>query len=192
MPDSLKTAVRAGVATLALAAVAPVSASAADCPYANAEPDEVSVGQYSDGLLCAINAKRREWQRNELRLQRNLARAAGSHAADMATEGYFSHTSRDGDSLGDRLDQANFIPRSDRWRAGENLAAGEASLGTPAAIVTGWMNSRDHRINLLDPGYTMIGLGVARGWPAPGDQNDNAMTIDIDLGWRVVSRRSSR
>jgi uncharacterized protein YkwD len=102
----------------------------------------------------------------------------------MADKNYFSHVSADGDRLTDRLDQANFIPRSDRWRAGENLAAGRGHAGSPEEIVSGWMQSRDHRINLLDPGFTMVGIAVARGWPEPGYSDDDALTIAMDLGWR--------
>ena len=164
----------------------------AACPFAEAEPDAVSVSDYATGLLCAINETRREWGRPELRAQRNLTQAAGSHAADMVRRGYAGHTAPDGEGLGDRLDRFNFIPRSDRWDAGENLAAGQAQAGTPAAIVGGWMASREHRLNLLDPGFTLIGIGVARGWPAPGDARNNAMTVDVDLGWRALRRAPPR
>jgi hypothetical protein len=50
-------------------------------------------------------------------------------------------------------------------KSGENLAR---FRGTPEATlaqdaVTGWMNSPGHRANLLDGGFTHIGIGVARG-----------------------------
>ena len=144
---------------------------------------------YSASLLCIVNETRQEWGRPELAPQRNLRRAASSHAGDMAAEDYFSHTARDGDTLSDRLDQANFIPTSGRWRAGENLAAGEGPMGSPSAIVSGWMNSRDHRRNLLDSGYTLAGIGVARGWPGSGADENSSVTIDLDLGWRTSLRR---
>jgi uncharacterized protein YkwD len=186
--NSMRTLRTAFAPVLAALALAP-AASASNCSQADANPDEISVNDYSATLLCVVNEERRDWGRPGLVPQRNLARAAGSHASDMATQRYFSHTARDGDTLADRLDQANFIPSSDRWRAGENLAAGEGPMGSPAAIVSGWMNSREHRRNLLDPGYTMAGIGVARGWPAPGSDQNQAVTIDLDLGWRALSRR---
>jgi uncharacterized protein YkwD len=147
------------------------------------------VSEYETGLMCEINDERHAWGRNALRPQRNLDRAAGSHASDMVANGYFGHTAPDGDTLADRLDQANFIPSSDRWRAGENLAAGDGPMGSPAAIVSAWMNSREHRRNLLDPGYTMAGIGVTRGWPGPNGDNQDSVTIDLDLGWRALSHR---
>jgi uncharacterized protein YkwD len=179
------------IAVLAIggASLAGAPAAAADCPNANAHPDDISVSDYSASLACLVNEQRQDWGRAPLVPQRNLARAAAWHASDMIRGDYFAHTEPDGTTLADRLDKANFIPSSDRWRAGENLAAGEAAEGTPAAIVSGWMNSREHRINLLDPSYTMVGIGIARGWPsASGVQNDS-MTIDMDLGWRAPTRR---
>jgi uncharacterized protein YkwD len=102
----------------------------------------------------------------------------------MVEKDYFSHTAADGDTLSDRLDQANFIPSSDRWRAGENLAAGRGAMGSAEEIVDGWMNSREHRINLLDPGFSLVGIGVSRGWPGNGVSDTDAFTITMDLGWR--------
>jgi uncharacterized protein YkwD len=154
------------------------------CPGADKRPDEISVTDYQLSLLCVVNETRREWNRPTLSTQRNLRRAADWQSADMVEKNYFSHTAADGDTLADRLDQANFIPSSDRWRAGENLAAGRGPAGSAEEIVSGWMNSRGHRINLLDPGFSMVGIGVSRGWPGPGTSDNDALTITMDLGWR--------
>ena len=40
--------------------------------------------------------------------------------------------------------------------SGENIANG---FSTPEAVVEGWMNSPGHRSNILNPNYTMIGVG---------------------------------
>jgi uncharacterized protein YkwD len=161
---------------------------ASDCPAANATPDEVSVSTYAASLMCVVNQTRLEWGRDGLWAQRNLIRAGGWQADDMVQGRYFSHTAPDGDTLADRLDRAHFIPRSDRWRAGENLAAGHGEGGTPAAIVSGWMQSREHRINLLDPGFTMAGIGITRGWPGSTAPQDDSMTIAMEYGWRAPRR----
>jgi uncharacterized protein YkwD len=159
-------------------------AADSNCPGANTRPDEISVTDYASSLVCVVNETRNEWGRADLSPQRNLRRAAEWHADDMAAQDYFSHTSADGDTFADRLDRANFIPRSDRWAAGENLAAGHGTAGSAAEIVSGWMNSRDHRINLLDPDFRLVGIGVARGWPGSGFGDQDSFTIAMDLGWR--------
>jgi uncharacterized protein YkwD len=173
-----------------LAAAAPAAAD--DCANANAEPDDVSLAAYAAALVCEVNEQRQAFGRPALSPQRNLDAAAGWHSQDMVGKGYFGHSEPDGDTLLDRLERAHYIPvRSDRWAAGENLAAGNASEGTPASIAEGWMNSSEHRYNLLDPDFTGVGIGVARGWPAPGDDRPNAITITMDLGWRVLNPRRS-
>ena len=40
--------------------------------------------------------------------------------------------------------------------AGENIAMG---YPTPGAVVDGWMNSEGHRANILNPSFTVIGVG---------------------------------
>lgn len=167
-----------------LAVAAQGDAAASGCPDAGATPDQVSVGEYAGSLLCVVNETRRDWGRPPLSPQRNLERAAGWQADDMAERDYFGHTSSDGDTLADRLEQANFIPSSDRWDAGENLAAGHGEAGTPAAIVSGWMQSRAHRVNLLDPGFTMVGIAASRGWPGTEQTDQNSLTVAMELGWR--------
>ena len=45
--------------------------------------------------------------------------------------------------------------------AAENIAQGYT---TPAAVMTGWMNSEGHRSNILNANFTHIGIGhVASG-----------------------------
>ena len=188
---------RRAAATLVLgsAALVPPSAAAADvavegaCENADARPADISVGDYAAALQCEVNVTRREYGRDDLVLQTQLRRAASWHAEDMEEQRYFSHTSADGDRYADRLDAVHFIPSSNRWRAGENLAAGEGGAGTPAAITDAWMRSPEHRVNLLDSGYSMVGIGVARGMPTEGEWNPDAMTITMDLGWRAPRRR---
>jgi uncharacterized protein YkwD len=172
------------VCSAGLAFAPPVASADSNCANANAEPNELSVTDYASSLLCVVNETRRDWGRSSLGSQRNLKRAAGWQASDMTQNDYFSHTSPDGDTLADRLDRANFIPSSDRWAAGENLAAGHGQMGSPAEIVDGWMNSREHRINLLDPDFTMVGIAASRGWPGPDVSDSDSLTIAMDLGWR--------
>jgi uncharacterized protein YkwD len=183
MQTRLKTSI-ALVCTAALAVPAQGDAAGSDCANANATPDQLSVAEYSRSLLCVVNETRAHWGRGPLTAQRNLTRAAGWQADDMTEKHYFSHTSADGDTLADRLDKANFIPSSDRWEAGENLAAGHDAGGTPASIVSGWMQSREHRINLLDPGFDLVGIAASRGWPGDGVTDQDSLTIAMDLGWR--------
>lgn len=82
----------------------------------------------------------------------NLAAAARDHAQDMCDRGYFSHTSQDGRSFTDRLDEAGASYRS----AGENIAWGQRG---PSEVHTSWMNSPGHRRNIMNSAYGRIGVG---------------------------------
>jgi uncharacterized protein YkwD len=82
-----------------------------------------------------------------------LTRAARSHSVDMVHRGYFDHG-----AFVQRL--RNFGVRAPY--VGENLAFGTKPLGA-AAIVQMWMASAPHRLNLLDPAFRRIGIGVAGG-----------------------------
>jgi uncharacterized protein YkwD len=88
-----------------------------------------------------------------LRVGRALTRAARAHSVDMARRGYFEHGAfvRRLRSFGVR---APYV--------GENLAAGTTPL-TAAEIVQMWVESPPHRENLLDRGFSRVGVGVAGG-----------------------------
>ena len=51
----------------------------------------------------------------------------------MVSQGYFDHTSPDGDTFVDRILGAGYAKRNDGWTLGENLAWGTGDLSTPPA-----------------------------------------------------------
>ncbi|MEU9227673.1 CAP domain-containing protein [Streptomyces massasporeus] len=85
-----------------------------------------------------------------------LTTAAQAHSADMVARAFYAHTAPDGSRPWDRAAAAGSTRRS----IGENIACGQRS---PADVVEGWMNSPGHRANILKPGFTHIGVGLAGG-----------------------------
>lgn len=84
-----------------------------------------------------------------------LGQAAQGHAADMATQNYFSHTSLDGRTFAQRIVNAGYTA----YRTlGENIAAGQT---TPQAVVDGWLKSEGHCRNLMNPAFRELGVGYA-------------------------------
>ena len=84
----------------------------------------------------------------------NLTLAAQTHANDMLAQNYFSHTSLDGSSPGDRITAAGYD-----WQTyGENIAWGQTSQ---AEVMTAWTNSPGHHANDISPNFDEFGLGVA-------------------------------
>ncbi|KMM38796.1 SafA/ExsA family spore coat assembly protein [Guptibacillus hwajinpoensis] len=85
-----------------------------------------------------------------------VARVARYKSADMRDKNYFSHQSPTYGSPFTMLKNFGVSYRS----AGENIAAGQS---TAEEVVQAWMNSAGHRKNILNPGYTQIGVGYVSG-----------------------------
>jgi uncharacterized protein YkwD len=91
---------------------------------------------------------------------RSLAQA---YSDDMLVRRFFDHTDPDGRSFDERI--ADHCPH---WVyvMGENLWT---SMGYPPGaakklakeIVTDWLNSPDHRDNILSPDFTHLGVGIS-------------------------------
>ncbi len=113
-----------------------------------------SIAWQSASILKTLNAKRHELGLQPVRWNWKLERAGRLHSKDMLTNNYFSHTSRDGRSLVDRLTESNVTG----WRrAGENIVG----TSSPARAFELWMQSDSHRRNMLRAEYTHVGIGMA-------------------------------
>ncbi|ABX40832.1 CAP domain-containing protein [Lachnoclostridium phytofermentans] len=82
--------------------------------------------------------------------------SARLHSEDMAKNNYFNHTGLDGSSPGDRMKAQGISYRSN----GENIIGG---YGNALFSSNGWMNSSGHRSNMLNKGFTYLGVGYALG-----------------------------
>ncbi|WP_259069748.1 CAP domain-containing protein [Mucilaginibacter sp. X4EP1] len=88
----------------------------------------------------------------------NLEIAAKGHAYDMAEENYFSHTSKDGRNLEDRVVQAGYYFKGYRsFAVGENIAMGQQSI---AEVMQGWIKSEGHCKNLMNPAFKEVGIAL--------------------------------
>lgn len=85
-----------------------------------------------------------------------LNRSATKKNSDMVIHQYFAHT-RPGSSVGfdSFVDGENYS----FIKVGENLAMG--SFSTATELVSAWMNSPEHRHNVLDPAYREIGVSIS-------------------------------
>lgn len=85
-----------------------------------------------------------------------LAGVAYYHCKDMADNDYLDHTSPDGTTFYQRIDENN-IPYT---IAAENIAFGFTS---PEKVVESWMSSPAHKENLLNPSFTKAAVGFYSG-----------------------------
>ena len=124
---------------------------------AGAEPSDLT--SLEAGLLAQVNRVRSDHHLVPLVRRSDLDRVALAHSSDMAQRGYFSHQSPEGANAVDRLQQHGV---TDMRLAAENL--GKTTQSDPSAqIVRSWLQSPDHRSNLLAPALNFTGIGIARG-----------------------------
>ena len=153
------------------------------CPQMNTAVTAATVDKVAKAALCLINKLRRQRRLRALTDSAQLDRAANQHAREMVAKQYFSHDSPDGEGVSDRVKGAGFLRGYPSWKVGENLAWGSGANSTARQIVLAWMNSPDHKRNLLDPGYRQAGLAVAVGSPVDGVEGP-AGTYTNDFGRR--------
>jgi len=113
-----------------------------------------STNDFAAEVLRLVNVERANHGLHALSgANANLNAAAQVRAVELET--YFSptHNRPDGRAWYTVFQQ---FPVN-RTRAAENIARGQTS---PQAVVTAWMGSAGHRVNILDAGTTHMGVGV--------------------------------
>ena len=110
-------------------------------------------------IFQAINQVRQENRLPSLKWQAKIADVAQSHSRRMATKRFFSHEDPQFGGPDNRLSAAGIA-----WRlCGENIFEEYGEADPVRSAVRGWMQSSGHRKNILTPGFTHTGIGLARG-----------------------------
>lgn len=117
------------------------------------EPDAEENLSFAKQVVNLVNEERAKAGLSALVLDETLASAAMVRATEIETS--FSHTRPDGRSFSTVLSDMGIQYR----RSGENIALGQQS---PQAVMEGWMNSKGHRANILNPNFTKIGVGYRK------------------------------
>ena len=115
-------------------------------------PPKPAARNWRQEVLREVNKFRARHGLAPLRLIPVLNEAAQRHADDMAYRDYFAHETPSGKGPGDRAAAVGY-----RGLVLENLAAG---MGSPAAAVEGWINSKTgHREAMLNRDIRDVGIG---------------------------------
>ncbi len=103
------------------------------------------------------NVQRAQHGLPSLARDETLMTIASGRSADMVARGYFDHYDPvTGAPLG-----KNAVLGAGFGRAGENIYWSSAALANlPAQAVTWFMNDASHRDNILNTGYTALGVGI--------------------------------
>jgi uncharacterized protein YkwD len=125
-------------------------------PAGGDEPaDKTKLSPADKQILDLTNQARKKEGLAPLRPNATLMKVARDHSANMAKQQKLDHV-LDGMNPFQRIKAAGY-----RYaRAGENIAFGTVQFG-PAKIFGGWMKSKHHRENILNPLYTEVGIGRA-------------------------------
>lgn len=120
-------------------------------------------------LLSETNTQRSANHEATLTIDPQLAQAAQGKANDMVAHNYWSHNSPDGHTPWSFITGSGYQYQT----AGENLAYGFTGA---SSTVVGWMNSTEHRANILNGNYQNVGFGVAS---SPNYQGQGPATIVV-------------
>jgi uncharacterized protein YkwD len=124
---------------------------------ASAETSAAGAASEVDRVVQLVNAERAKAGCRALTVDQRLVNSAQAHSTDMAVNDYFSHVSLDGRTFDQRIRAAGYPDPG-----GENIAKGYRSADD---VMRGWMGSSGHRANILNCGFTTIGVGLdTRGW----------------------------
>lgn len=107
-------------------------------------------------LLNETNAARQQHDLADVNLSQKLNQAAYLKATDMFEKQYWGHDAPDGTKPWKWLIDVDY----GYSKAGENLAK---NFYTAEAVNAAWMNSSEHRKNILESEYTEVGFAVASG-----------------------------
>jgi uncharacterized protein YkwD len=163
---------------------APGSAGAAfACPNSSVAAADLSNEQMESALFCLVNQRRAGAGRRPVQGDGMLHRAAVRYATTMVGAGFFSHHGADGSTIIRRLRAVGYVRPGWLWMVGENLIWATGDLSTPESMVTAWMESPEHRANLLYPGFREMGMGAVHGTPEdPADPT--GVTVASEYGAR--------
>ncbi|WP_025151007.1 CAP domain-containing protein [Bacillus sp. H1a] len=111
-----------------------------------------SLSEFEQRVVELTNAERTKQGLPALKIDTELSKVARIKSEDMQKNNYFDHNSPTYGSPFDMMKKFGISYKS----AGENIAQGQR---TPEEVVQAWMNSAGHRANILNSGFTHIGVG---------------------------------
>ena len=142
-------------------------------PSTACQGSDQTFSQKAEALIAAeIGVERKKFARTAPALQTNpeLTRIARARSCGMA-QGIvpFSHLSPEGDFIAEQQVRASFGLIG---AMGENIAERGASMDTRGVVpfspeefsraaVSAWMDSDEHRANIINPHFNLSGIGVA-------------------------------
>ena len=158
------------------------SKSDASCADIGLVPTPATGSRAETATFCLVNVQRARHGLRALRQNADLARSSDRHSADMVSQNYFDHTSPTGETPLARIKASTYLPRRSAYLVGENIAIGTMQLATPASIVASWMQSPEHRANILNPDFRDSGVGIVAQAPSQYSGGQSGATYTQQFG----------
>jgi uncharacterized protein YkwD len=109
-------------------------------------------------VFALVNQKRTEKGLKALTWSDDSAKVARLHSKNMVAFNFFSHYDKNKFTVAERANSIGFK----KWQSiGENIAYIRGFDNPVEFIVDQWMNSKSHRKNILDKGWSKSAIGIA-------------------------------
>jgi uncharacterized protein YkwD len=152
-------AILATAVALSISVVQPENAQAATATVRTCNGRPFTLKLREKRIFLLHNHVRKKHGLKPLCVNTHLTRSARFHSREMINKDYFSHRSYNGEGVGARLRRFGYD-----WSVyGENIAGGYGPPSAPGPIFKRWMNSAQHRANILNRRFRQIGVGTATG-----------------------------
>jgi uncharacterized protein YkwD len=144
--------------------------------------ETIKLNDDEEQMLDLHNQARADHKLSPLCVHPKLTEAARFHSQEMLNKGYFSHDSRNGESVKARLERFGYtFAGHPYWKYGENVSWGSGHMGAAGHRFDEWMESPDHRANILDKDFREVGIGARTG---TFEAQDGAKMYTVDFGTR--------
>lgn len=150
-----------GIASLGVAAAGAALVWLYLVPLIGLAPDlTAGMSAQEAEILRLVNDERRRGGTPPLKSSPRLVLASRGHSYDMALRNYLGHDGPAGDTPAERVRGVGV----DSAALGENIYMDRDSAHAKLAerTVKAWLDSAEHRANVLSPDFATTGVGIAR------------------------------
>jgi uncharacterized protein YkwD len=169
---------------LAAARAVATRRAAPPCPGADLLPDPANLAAASAATECLLNRVRASRHERGLRANRYLQGVAFGKVRQMVGWDYFADQPPAGNSAARLIAASRYGAHAARLSTGQNIGWGTGADSTPASMVAAWMASPPHRMLILAPGFSDVGVGVSQTLPAVLEQSRRGGLYAVEFGAR--------
>jgi uncharacterized protein YkwD len=182
--DDPRMDVRGARTFIAVGLVALLGALAAPAAHSSKAGNRVALSSLESGVLSQLNKIRVQHGLQPVKISARLTASAAQHSREMGADGYFAHNSHDGTAFWKRIGRWYGSDGYGFWSVGENLLWSSPQVD-PVDALQLWMDSPEHRANILTARWREIGISAVHVAAAPGTFQGREVTIiTTDFGVR--------